>query len=87
VLEEFDLPRRVRQANLAPQLRESPATETADKPGKRKAERSPDEIRDGLSAMQRGWERGRGDSASSAEPGTSQANGAADPNQPELGAR
>jgi signal transduction histidine kinase len=82
VTDEFDLPRRVRQANLAPQLRESPATETADNTGKRKAERSPDEIRDSLSAMQRGWERGRSDSAPLPEPGTSQVNDAGDSSQP-----
>jgi signal transduction histidine kinase len=59
------LPRRVRQANLAPQLRENtlygrpaangnPATapETA-------ADRSPEEARSTITAIQQGWERGR----------------------------
>ncbi len=58
------LPRRVRQASLAPQLREntlhaqpsangdSAAAETAD-------ERSPEEARSTITAIQRGWERGR----------------------------
>ena len=59
------LPRRVRQASLAPQLRENtlpgrpaangdPATtpETV-------AERSPEEARSTITAIQQGWERGR----------------------------
>ena len=59
------LPRRVRQASLAPQLRENtlyaqpsangdstPAAETPD-------ERSPEEARSTITAIQRGWERGR----------------------------
>ncbi len=65
------LPRRVRQASLAPQLRETPArpgpsadlgvlaepppTEWSDA----ERERSPEETRVTLSAIQRGWERGR----------------------------
>jgi signal transduction histidine kinase len=59
------LPRRVRQASLAPQLRENtlhaqpsangdsaPAADTPD-------ERSPEEARSTITAIQRGWERGR----------------------------
>jgi hypothetical protein len=59
------LPRRVRQASLAPQLRENtihgrpaangdPATtpETVE-------ERSPEEARSTITAIQQGWERGR----------------------------
>ena len=59
------LPRRVRQASLAPQLRENTlhaqpsangdsthAAETSD-------ERSPEEARSTITAIQRGWERGR----------------------------
>jgi signal transduction histidine kinase len=57
------LPRRVRQANLAPQLRDAPA-ETG-RPAARSADnvvnRSPDDIRSALSAMQRGWQQGRED--------------------------
>jgi signal transduction histidine kinase len=58
------LPRRVRQANLAPQLRDAPAAtgggqgDTASTDAV--ANRSPDEIRNALSAMQRGWQQGRG---------------------------
>jgi signal transduction histidine kinase len=59
------LPRRVRQASLAPQLRESGtgSTRTGTAP-ERTRERSPDEVRDRMSAIQRGWQRGR----ESAEP-------------------
>ena len=65
VADADSLPRRVRQASLAPQLRENtlheqpsangdstPATETPD-------ERSPEEARSTITAIQRGWERGR----------------------------
>jgi hypothetical protein len=59
------LPRRVRQASLAPQLRENtvyghPAANgdpaTAPEPA---AERSPEEARSTITAIQQGWERGR----------------------------
>jgi signal transduction histidine kinase len=59
-LTELVLPRRIRHTNLAPQLREPPP-DAADSNGGPAAERSPDEMRDALSAMQRGWERGRDD--------------------------
>jgi len=49
-----DLPVRVRQANLAPQLRDSSTTPAADQP-----ETSPESARNTVAAMQRGWERGR----------------------------
>jgi signal transduction histidine kinase len=82
------LPRRVRQASLAPQLRETPARPgpsadlgvLAEPPptewsaGER--ERSPEETRVTMSAIQRGWERGRsvfdpsgGNGETAAEPG------------------
>lgn len=50
------LPRRVRQASLAPQLREEiePVTAASD-------ERSPEELRTMLSSIQKGWLRGRSD--------------------------
>ncbi|GAB2940216.1 nitrate- and nitrite sensing domain-containing protein [Nonomuraea fastidiosa] len=47
------LPRRVRQASLAPQLKEPPPEQ------ERQAERSPDEVRDLFSAFQRGAQRAR----------------------------
>ena len=58
------LPRRVRQASIAPQLRDdtqaapaSPATDAeADEAGEG---RSPDEIRATMSAIQQGWQKGR----------------------------
>jgi signal transduction histidine kinase len=82
------LPRRVRQASLAPQLRETPARPgpsadlgvLAEPPptewSAAERERSPEESRVTLSAIQRGWERGRsvfdpagGNGDSTAEPG------------------
>jgi hypothetical protein len=58
------LPRRVRQASIAPQLRDdttaapvSPATDTeASETGEG---RSPDEVRATMSAIQQGWQKGR----------------------------
>jgi signal transduction histidine kinase len=83
------LPRRVRQASLAPQLRETPARPgpspdlgvLAEPPPTEwsgsERERSPEETRVTMSAIQRGWERGRsvfdpsgGNGDSTAEPGT-----------------
>ncbi len=59
------LPRRVRQASLAPQLREStqygrPGTngDPATAP-ETTADRSPEEARSTITAIQQGWERGR----------------------------
>ncbi|GAA1361858.1 sensor histidine kinase [Streptomyces beijiangensis] len=52
------LPRRVRQANLAPQLRDASASEqpaaAADD-----IERDADEVRSRMASLQRGWQRGR----------------------------
>jgi len=75
LLDESGLPRRVRQASLAPQLRDSPARPgpSADlgilsepapasdlsPSGAAAAERTPEETRATMSAIQRGWERGR----------------------------
>ncbi|MFI6790972.1 nitrate- and nitrite sensing domain-containing protein [Nonomuraea sp. NPDC050383] len=50
------LPTRVRQANLAPQLRPDPPPEPEPE---QKTERSPDEVRDLFSAFQRGTQRAR----------------------------
>jgi hypothetical protein len=52
------LPRRVRQANLAPQLRAETTQQTA-RPADEGRERSADEVRDRMAALQRGWQRGR----------------------------
>ncbi|WP_172381555.1 nitrate- and nitrite sensing domain-containing protein [Streptomyces sp. MNP-20] len=52
-----ELPRRVRQASLAPQLRKRPpATESPDSVG----ERSPERVRSQLAAYRDGWARGGG---------------------------
>jgi signal transduction histidine kinase len=65
-LDEGMLPRRVRQASLAPQLRDSPprpapTTDLGIIPERSGPlpERSPEETRITMSAIQRGWERGR----------------------------
>ncbi|MCT9083604.1 nitrate- and nitrite sensing domain-containing protein [Streptomyces fulvoviolaceus] len=57
------LPRRVRQANLAPQLKQSPEPRTAD-PAE-SAERDADEVRSRMASLQRGWQRGREENAAS----------------------
>ncbi|MFF6787822.1 nitrate- and nitrite sensing domain-containing protein [Streptomyces filamentosus] len=55
------LPRRIRQASLAPQLREAPAPAPAPVtavPGAQ--ERTPEEVRDRMAAYRDGWQRGGG---------------------------
>ena len=85
-MDEFNLPRRVRQASIAPQLRDTPSPQAPAGNGKRSTERSPEEIRDGLSALQRGAQRGRGDNASAVKPGAVPADGANQPlDPPEIG--
>lgn len=56
------LPRRVRQANLAPQLRDTGGTDATggpDAPGAQDTERDAEEVRDRMASLQRGWQRGR----------------------------
>ncbi|MET9868949.1 nitrate- and nitrite sensing domain-containing protein [Streptomyces sp. NPDC006386] len=55
------LPRRVRQANLAPQLKRGPEprTEARAEP----AERDAEEVRSRMASLQRGWQRGREENA------------------------
>ncbi|KUL70092.1 MULTISPECIES: nitrate- and nitrite sensing domain-containing protein [unclassified Streptomyces] len=54
------LPRRVRQASLAPQLKKAPAPgPAAPDPGERDA----DEVRSRMASLQRGWQRGRKENA------------------------
>ena len=59
------LPRRVRQASLAPQLRENTLYARPSANGDSAAaeaaadERSPEEARDTITAIQWGWQRGR----------------------------
>jgi signal transduction histidine kinase len=59
VLDSSGLPRRVRQASLAPQLRDEPARPAAPPDLRLVPGRSPEETRQTLSSLQRGWERGR----------------------------
>jgi signal transduction histidine kinase len=56
-----DLPRRVRQANLAPQLREGRPEEPAQPPDPRPDDqRTPELVRDRMAAYRDGWARGGG---------------------------
>ncbi|MGW3103389.1 nitrate- and nitrite sensing domain-containing protein [Streptomyces sp. NPDC001100] len=56
-----DLPRRVRQASLAPQLREQPAADRERAPAApRDDHRSPEVVRDRMAAYREGWTRGGG---------------------------
>ncbi|MFM9541137.1 nitrate- and nitrite sensing domain-containing protein [Streptomyces turgidiscabies] len=59
--ESDDLPRRVRQAHLAPQLREQRPAEPTRRPGSRSEEkRTPEAVRDRMAAYHDGWVRGGG---------------------------
>ncbi|MFI1732544.1 nitrate- and nitrite sensing domain-containing protein [Streptomyces acidicola] len=78
------LPRRVRQANLAPQLKDGPAQRAADKAGPDRADvaqRDADEVRSRMASLQRGWRRGREENAAGddardgAAPGTTKGDG------------
>ncbi|MGW6569230.1 sensor histidine kinase [Streptomyces sp. NPDC054975] len=70
------LPRRVRQASLAPQLREadertdSTASTGSTGPAATEFERDAEEVRDRMASMQRGWQRGRRQNAQTTAPGT-----------------
>jgi hypothetical protein len=67
------LPRRVRQANLAPQLRADPPRRLTSTPAAAglTGGPTPAEIRQTMSALQRGWDEGRSQQAA----GQSQAPG------------
>ncbi|MFD9592705.1 nitrate- and nitrite sensing domain-containing protein [Kitasatospora sp. NPDC059973] len=58
------LPRRVRQASLAPQLRERAVQEPERSAAETARERSPEEARATFASFQRGFTRGRGSAAS-----------------------
>ncbi|MFC9843178.1 nitrate- and nitrite sensing domain-containing protein [Streptomyces sp. NPDC060223] len=59
--ESDDLPRRVRQASLAPQLREQRSEEPVETPGGgTDDQRTPELVRDRMSAYRDGWARGGG---------------------------
>ncbi|MFI1971895.1 histidine kinase [Streptomyces cinnamoneus] len=66
------LPRRVRQASLAPQLKDSAAAgaRTAPQPGGPAAERDAEEVRARMAALQQGWRRGREDNGTTNSPST-----------------
>ncbi|MFL5996096.1 MAG: nitrate- and nitrite sensing domain-containing protein [Streptomyces sp.] len=55
------LPRRVRQANLAPQLMQAPERRPQNQA--EPAERDADEVRSRMASLQRGWQRGREENA------------------------
>ncbi|MFJ1973403.1 nitrate- and nitrite sensing domain-containing protein [Streptomyces sp. NPDC087903] len=55
------LPRRVRQASLAPQLKNS--TERRPQAASEPADRDADEVRSRMASLQRGWQRGREENA------------------------
>ncbi|MCT9143631.1 sensor histidine kinase, partial [Streptomyces violarus] len=55
-----DLPRRVRQASLAPQLRDGRPEEPPPTPAPQDDERTPEVVRDRMAAYRDGWARGGG---------------------------
>ncbi len=61
-LTELGLPRRVRQASLAPELADPQPHNGNGAEGGSPDVRSPSETRDAFTALQRGWERGRAES-------------------------
>jgi anti-sigma regulatory factor (Ser/Thr protein kinase) len=75
------LPRRVRQASLAPQLRQGPDTRPGGTPEADPADRDADEVRSRMASLQRGWQRGRHENAAGDEgpagsaPGTTEGDG------------
>ncbi|WP_415948445.1 nitrate- and nitrite sensing domain-containing protein [Streptomyces sp. KLOTTS4A1] len=54
-----NLPRRVRQASLAPQLKTSDTRRSAAERTAPAADRDADEVRSRMASLQRGWQRGR----------------------------
>ncbi|MEV6315325.1 nitrate- and nitrite sensing domain-containing protein [Streptomyces sp. NPDC051776] len=69
---EGGLPRRIRQASLAPQLRTAPAPEEPHAPagsGEQTEDRAPEDVRDRMTAFRNGWIRGGGASAAGATEG------------------
>ncbi|WP_367574759.1 nitrate- and nitrite sensing domain-containing protein [Streptomyces griseoaurantiacus] len=61
------LPRRVRQASLAPQLRQGPDTRPGGTDAADPADRDADEVRSRMASLQRGWQRGRHENAAGDE--------------------
>ncbi|MFF8644870.1 nitrate- and nitrite sensing domain-containing protein [Streptomyces sp. NPDC015345] len=56
------LPRRIRQANLAPQLKDGP-DRRSERAETRPEERDAEEVRSRMASLQRGWQRGRDENA------------------------
>ncbi|MEU7554647.1 nitrate- and nitrite sensing domain-containing protein [Streptomyces sp. NPDC044571] len=78
------LPKRVRQANLAPQLKNAPAPVPAEAATDPVQERDAEDVRTRMSALQRGWTAGRRHEAqqqSETGTGTSAASGPANENE------
>ncbi|MGW7267875.1 nitrate- and nitrite sensing domain-containing protein [Streptomyces sp. NPDC054842] len=79
------LPRRVRQASLAPQLKDGPERRTerdrTASDGAPPAERDADDVRSRMASLQRGWQRGREENAGGDDahggsaPGTTEGDG------------
>ncbi|MFB6839129.1 nitrate- and nitrite sensing domain-containing protein [Streptomyces sp. NPDC056361] len=63
-----ELPRRVRQASLVPQLREAPVPEPVAAPAATADPRTPEQVRDRMTAYQDGWQRGGGAAPGSRRP-------------------
>ncbi|MEV0780471.1 nitrate- and nitrite sensing domain-containing protein [Streptomyces sp. NPDC050433] len=75
------LPRRVRQASLAPQLKDAVREEAEPSPAEateRDYERNADEVRDRMASLQRGWQRGREQNNAEDTDGTDGINGPGD---------
>ncbi|NUK65681.1 sensor histidine kinase, partial [Streptomyces lunaelactis] len=70
--QDGELPRRVRQAHLVPQLREEPPAEEPDDPAAddHTPERTPEQVRDRMTAYRNGWTRGGGAAPGTAAPGS-----------------
>jgi signal transduction histidine kinase len=62
------LPRRVRRASLAPQLRDAPAPGSDDIDQNTDTLRSPEQARALMTSLQHGWRRGRSESDQAARP-------------------
>ena len=77
-LEDAELPRRIRQASLAPQLRDSTGRIDTGTDSDPADARSPEEARATVSAIQQGWQRGRSLFDPSAKPAVTGATPAGD---------
>lgn len=75
------LPRRVRQASLAPQLKDAVREDAEAPPAEvteRDYERDADEVRNRMASLQRGWQRGRQQNSAEEIDGTEDINGPGD---------